>query len=500
MFTFRRILLSTVRGAVVSAAAIGLSGQAAWAQNQPPKPTPAKTQVNNTNKPRPPVQTEMLEDALAKAYATNPQIESARAKLRATDEQFPQALSNFRPTVELQANLGYEWQRSRTEIDNTPVYNRGENMPRGYSVQVNQPIFRGGRTIAQIRQANNNISAERARLVTTEQSVLLAGVVAYMNVVRDMALVRLNVSNQQVLRANLQATRDRFNVGEVTRTDVAQSEAQLARATAARVQAEGNLEVSRANYQNIVGELPPGNLTSPRRVLELPKTRAELVEIARTNNPNVIAALFGELSTRNQVDLIAGELLPSITVTGSVGRSYDSSFRGQRSDAASIVATLTMPLYEAGSITSRLRAAKQQVGQARYDLAQSRRAVIENAIRAWEVLVSARAQVVAFTQEVRANRIALEGVRQENRAGLRTVLDVLNAEQTLLNSNVNLVNAQRDREVAQYDLWSALGWLTAQQLGLKVALYDPKKHYNDVKWKPWGLGDPLPPAPEKPKR
>ena len=439
-----------------------------------------------------------IDEALALAYNNNPTILSQRASLRATDELVPQALSNYRPTITGSASYGRDWVNS----SNNPVGGTGTSVgnPASAGVTLQQPLFRGGRTVAQTQQAENEVLAARAQLLTTEQTVLFNGATAYLNVLRDQAVLDLNVNNEQVLRRQLQATRDRFNVGEVTRTDVSQAEASLANATAGRVAAEGQLAASRANFVNVIGVMPE-NLTFPAKPLELPKSVQEATNLAGERNPNVLAALYTERAARYGVDLVTGELLPTVSLNGTFARNIDTLSntstlnRDNATNSASITAQLSMPLYEAGSVTSRVRAAKQTVSQRRQDVLTQRRLAIENATRAYNNLLSTRAQIVSFNAAVRSNTIALDGVRQENAAGLRTVLDVLDAEQALLQSRVSLVSAQRDATLAQYDVRQAIGLLTAVDLRLQVNPYDVENHYNNVRNKIWGLGDPV----EKPQ-
>lgn len=428
-----------------------------------------------------------LADALSDAYLNNPRLLAQRAQLRATDEQVPQAMSGYRPTVSASGSGG----KSRTNSQ-TAFFGAKENRsPTTFNLAVQQPLFRGFRTSAQIRQAKNSVKAERARLIGVEQGVLLAAATAYMDVVRDQAVLVLNKGNEQVLRRQLQATRDRFEVGEVTRTDVSQAEARVARAVADRVQAEGALEISKAVYRNVVGRTP-GRLSQPESIVQLPVSREETLQTAADNSPDVAAARFDEKASRSGVDLVKGELLPTINLNGDFSRNLSTSSSGSRSSSVSIVARITVPLYQAGAVTSRVRQAKQIASQRRIQIIEARRDAIEGGDRAWETLTTARARIRAFEAETRANEIALEGVTQEATAGLRTVLDVLDAEQELLDARVNLVGARRDEVVAGFRLQAAVGWLTAGRLGLSVDTYNVKAHYDDVRMKPWGLGEALP--------
>lgn len=429
-----------------------------------------------------------LLEALVMAYQNNPTLQAQRASLRASDEAVPQALSGWRPNVAIVGDGGYN-ANSGTGI--AGVKQRGL-----YSgnLQITQNIYAGGGTVADVKRAENTVRAARARLDSTEQSVMLNAVQAYLNVYRDQAVLQLNINNERVLNRQLEATRDRFNVGEVTRTDVSQAEARLASARASRVQAEGALQISRGVYEQIIGKVP-GKLAKPDPVKQLPTSRQETIDAANKNNPAVVAADYDERAARQNVSVVESNLLPKVDVVGQGGRSVNQFTTGTTSDAGSIMAQLTVPLYQRGSVSSQVREAKQLVGQNRLLLIEAQRAAIEQAVNAWESLVSARAQIQSLNAAVRSNRIALEGVRQESLVGSRTILDVLNAEQELLNSEVNLVSAERDEIVAQYQVKSAVGELTAKALDLNTKYYDPERHYKEVRDKLWGLGnDPVKPG------
>ena len=425
-----------------------------------------------------------LVEALIMAYQNNPTLQAQRASLRATDESVPQALAGWRPNVDIVGDGGYNAEGG-TGING--VDQRGE-----YSgnLRITQNIYSGGGTVADVRRAENTVRAERARLAIAEQSVLLNAVQAYMNVYRDESVVQLNINNERVLNRQLEATRDRFNVGEVTRTDVSQAEARLASARAARVQAEGALQISRGIYEQIIGKLPDA-LAKPEAIKQLPTSRQETIEVARKDNPSVVAADYDERAARENVWVVQSDLLPKVDVVGQGGRGVNQSSSNSTSDSGSVMAQLTVPLYEQGLTTSRVREAKQVVGRNRLLLIEAQRTATEEATNAWESLTSARAQIQSLNAAVRSNRIALEGVRQESLVGSRTVLDVLDAEQELLNSEVNLVSAERDEIVAQYQLMSALGRLTAQSMSLNTEYYDPEHHYKEVRDKLWGLGNDL---------
>jgi TolC family type I secretion outer membrane protein len=437
---------------------------------------------------------ETLTQALVQAYQSNPRILAARDLLRSVDEQVAQAISLLRPSVTATFTGGFSTSRTVVE-DVSRSGNR--TRPASASLTLTQPIWRGGREYAEIRRAEATIRSQRARLHATEQDVFFEVVTAYMNVVRDEAIVRLRGNNVGVLQRQLQAVRDRFNVGVVTRTDVAQAEAAVAGAEAQRVLAIGNLENSRANYTSLVGR-PPARLSEPRPPAFLPAAFGFALASAKTTNPAIIAATYDEFAARHGVRSITGELLPQINLNGSLSRSYDSGGPSTRSDGASLTVSVTVPLYESGSVYSRVRAAKQTVFQRGNDLAQARRSVEEVATRAWQTLQAARAGVRSFQAQSRANGVALEGVRQENQAGLRTVLDVLNAQQILLDSQVSLVSARRDMIVASYQVAQAMGKLTAADLRLPVVVYDATAYYRAIKYLPFGTGPSMGAPPPRP--
>jgi outer membrane protein len=436
------------------------------------------------------VRAQSLEEALAKTYLTNPTIAAQRARLRATDEQVPRALSGWRPTITFTAEGGrvQEEFKSRQATDRSTTTSENLNRwQRSYALAITQPLFRGFRTLAETERAEQRVNADRQRLSATEQLVLRDAVTAYLNVVRDESVLDLNINSEQVLRKQLEATLDRFEVGEVTRTDVSQAEARLARATAERTASEGALETSRAIFQRIIGEAPV-KLTEPPVPKELPATLQEAMTLASANNPVVRAADFEQKAAQADVDLVFGELLPTVALIGELRKDENNSLRFSRDKEARGIARVSVPLYQAGSVESRVREAKQVAGQRKIQIDEARRQAIEDTISAWEEMMTARARVVSYTKEAEANRIALDGVEQEATAGLRTVLDVLDAEQELRDARVNLARARRDHVVGAYRVRNAIGNLTAAQLGLPVETYDPLKYYNEVRGQWIGTG------------
>ena len=429
-----------------------------------------------------PAQAQTLAEALIAAYSNNPTLAARRARLRATDEQMPQALSNWRPSVAITGSTGKEYNSSTLRAGG--FGGRSQNRtPQTLGVSVTQPLFRGGRTVAATEEAEHAVRAERARLIDTEQDILLAAATAYLNVFRDEALLALNINNEKVLKRQLEATKDRFEVGEITRTDVHQAEARLAGATADRIRAEATLENSRATYENVVGLPAPRNLELPGDPGGLPKDRLDAIKLAATTNPNVIAAEFDRKAGQKAVREVKGELLPEVDVTASFDRAFETSSDRGISNSADIRLNLTVPIYQQGAVYSRLREAKQDLAELTRNIDQARRDAIEDATSAWENLQTARARVVSFSAQIEANVVALDGVEREAAVGSRTVLDVLDAEQELLDSRVGHTEAQRDERVAAFELSAAIGRMTATDLKLAVDVYDPRMHYDEVRGK-----------------
>ena len=433
------------------------------------------------------VRAESLEDVLSSTYATNPTLAARRARVRATDESVPQALSNWRPTVTMSGSVG------RGNYSSNAYAKYGSTRtPKTGALTVTQPLFRGGRTVAATSQADNTVASERALLAATEESVLLNAATAYLNVVRDEDVVKLSVNNEQVLLKQLEATQERFKVGEITRTDVSQAEARMSKATADRVAAEGTLQTSRANYMNAVGHTPEAPV-QPALPSALPGSLDDLTAAALATNPTVVAADYAYAAAQDGVDLVFGELLPTLSLSADVTRSLQTSAMGtggatSETIAREVLLNLSVPLYESGSVYARVRASKHTAGQRRIEADQARRDAVEAAAKSWETLQAAKAQAKAYDAQIKASELALAGVREESKVGSRTVLDVLNAEQELFDARVNLVRAQHDVLAAAFQVKSSAGQMTAQGLNLPVAIYDPTKHYDDVRGKWIGNG------------
>jgi outer membrane protein len=447
---------------------------------------------------------ETLKEALHAAYKFNPRLDAARALQRATDEEVPRALSGYRPTVAGSADTTYEVTSTKPTGDNRQTE---EINPRGYAVGLTQPLFRGFRTKNAVSLAEATVRAGWEALRLTEGDVLLEAVTAYVDVVRDQAIVQLRENNVTVLTRDLKATEIRLKVGEVTKTDLAQAQARRAGAVAALDLARANLKTSRAVFERVIGH-PPSRLVEPKASNLTPKTLNEGTEVASRESPNVVAALYREQAARFNIDLIRGELLPSVQLEANYAKRFDPSSQIEDTESTTVTGRLTVPFYSGGEVEARVRQAKQTHVQRLQEIEQARTEVQAQVVTAWSQLQAAKAAVESDQVTVDANRIALAGVREEEKVGQRTLLDVLNAEQELLNSEVTLVTDRRNVVVAAYALVAAIGRLNAQELGVAALVYDPEAHYREVrnKWfdisitRPDGRRETLPPPPPPPKR
>jgi outer membrane protein len=314
-----------------------------------------------------------------------------------------------------------------------------------------------------------------------EQTVLLAAATIYMDYLRDAAIVEVQRSNVRVLEQTLKQTKDRFNVGEVTRTDVAQSEAQLAAGRTQQLTAESNLTTTRSNFRRIIGNEPQSLAPGSPVDRFLPGTLPGAVDLGLTQNPNVTAAMFGIDISYLQTKINEGALLPTVTLQGSVQQSYEQTETIYRSFGASAIAQLSIPVYQGGAEYALIRQSKENLSQQRLFLEQTRDQTRANVVTAWGQLVAGKAQVASAQSQVTASEIALNGVREEAKAGQRTTLDVLNAQQALVNARVALVTAQHDRVVASYSVLNNVGRLSPQVLNLSTTVYDPSVHYHQVR-------------------
>ena len=436
----------------------------------------------------PAARAETMSGALTKSYGYSPDLNQQRAATRAADEGVPRATAGWRPTLTASSSVGSSINR---QVDQGKLKQDTNTVPRVNSVAMTQTLYNGGRTGNTVLQAESTILQSRETLRLSEQTALLNAATAYMNVLRDTAILELQTNTVQVLKEQLSQTQNRFQVGEVTRTDVAQSEASLAQGQASAVTARFNLQNSMASYRQYVGD-QPRNL-EPARPVEalLPRSLEAAITLSQKRHPQIQAALHAVDVAALAVTVQEGALLPTVTATGSATVNREpSGFPNYQSKTFAAVASLSVPLYEGGATYAAIRQAKEQLGQARLNADLQREAIRSTATAAWGSFEASKLTILSYQAQVRANEIALNGVREEAKVGQRTTLDVLNAQQTLLNSRVSLVTAQRDQVVYSYNLLSATGQLAATTLGLRVASYDPTLHYDQVKGKWIGTSTP----------
>jgi len=432
-----------------------------------------------------PVHAETLLQALSSAYRYSPRIDAERARLRASDEDVARAMSGYRPTVTGSADIGYQKTTAGRPSNSTVTH------PRGYQVDFTQPVFTGFRTRNAVSESEANVRAARETLRTTEQSVLFDAVTAYMDVLRDHAIVRINERNVRVLSNELNATQQRFAVGEVTKTDVAQARARRAGAVSSLDLARANLKTSRANFKQVVGHAPNG-LTPPSNYLRgQPSSIGEAISIARQESPSVVFALYQEQAARHSVARIRGELLPSVQLEANYSDRFGSGAQfggggGAEVETTTVTGRLTVPFYQGGEVHARVRQAKHTHLSFIQEIEQARVTAEAAVVGAWSQLSAARAQLESDRVQVESNRIALAGVREEERVGQRDLLDVLNAEQEYLNSQVQLETTKRNLVVNSYNLLQAISRLDVLTLGAANEVYDPTIHHSEVRRKWWG--------------
>jgi outer membrane protein len=413
------------------------------------------------------------------AYQNNPSLNAQRAALRATDENIPQALSGYRPKLSITTNGGVEYSKTISAI---PTLSGTQTFfPRVLGANATYTLYNGLQTANRTRQAESQVMGARETLRVTEQQVLLDAATAYMNLLRDGAILDLNRRNVEVLTEQLKQTRDRFNVGEVTRTDVAQAESRLAAGRSQLLNAQSNYVTSTANYRRVIG-VDPGKLApgTPVDRLSPPVLPRAIIE-GEQQSPSVLAAMYGVDVAELAVKVSEGALYPNLAVAATASKNWDSTALTNKQLLASVVGTLTVPLYQGGSEFSTIRQNKETLGQQRLNLDVNRDQARATVVQSWGQLDAAKAEIESTTAQVNAAEIALNGVREEARVGQRTTLDVLNAQQELVNARVALVTAQHDRVVASYTLLASVGGLSMQRLGLNVTIYDPQVHYQQVR-------------------
>jgi outer membrane protein len=445
-----------------------------------------------------PARAETLDSALVKAYRNNPQLNAQRASVRATDEGVPKAQAGYRPKLTASSNLGAEAFNYRTpnpRFGTSPTEVRTNItdqrfFPRGAAAQLSQTIYDSGATSNSVRQAESLVLAARENLRNIEEAVLFSGAQSYMNVLRDTATLDLQKSNVDVLEEQLRQTRDRFVVGEVTRTDVAQAESSLEGARSQVAAAQATLKADIATFRQTIGVEP--KTLAPGRPADrlLPSTLDAALKVAFSENPAIVAAFHNVDAAELQVKIAEAALGPSLALQAQVQLQWDRAISNDQTFTATVIATLTVPIYEGGAVYAGVRQAKEQLGQQRLVADQTRDQVRQLVVSAWGNLDASKAQILAAQAQISASEVALNGVREEAKVGQRTTLDVLNAQQTLLNARVALVSAQHDRVVNSYQLLEGIGKLTLEYVSPSSERYDPAVHYEQVRDLWWGTQTP----------
>lgn len=436
-----------------------------------------------------PASAETLQEALVKAYQSNPALNAERARQRATDENVPQALAGYRPQIA--AGLSAGLQSVRDLLPGNTIQSANLK-PWQIGVTVTQVLFNGFKTANTVRMAELQVSSGREALRNVGQGVLLDAVTVYTQVLANQSLVEAQRANVAFLRETQAITQKRLNAGDVTPTDTAQAEARLNRGLADLNAAEVALAISQATYAQVIGNTP-SQLRPAETIDRLgPRSREDATGIAFNQHPAVLAASFDVDVASTSIRVAEGSLLPSITVQGSVSRSRDNdpTLGSRGTDQASIVGSLNQPIYDGGTAASQTRQAKEIAVQSRLVLDQVRNQARTAAVSAWVANEGAKVAVAASESEVKAATVALQGVQREAAGGQRTTVDVLNSNQDLILAKARLIGAQRDRVVASYTLLAAIGRLDVKTLALKTPDYLPEVHYHQVRDAWHGLRTP----------
>jgi len=437
-----------------------------------------------------PAGADTMEAALLRAYQTNPQLNAQRASVRATDENVPQALSSYRPKVAVTASGGGQFTNQLTNGSSGKRIEEGPQGPHAVGAALTQTLFNGNQTANKTRAAESQVLGAREGLRLLEQSVLLAAATIYMDYLRDAAILEVQRSNTKVLEQTLRQTRDRYSAGLVTPTDVAQSQAQLAAGRTQELAAEATLTTTRANFRRIIGNEPEQLAPASPVDRYLPETLQGAVDLGLAENPNVTAAMFGIDVNFLNVKVNEGALFPTVTLIASVQKTWQQTITQIRQFNASAVAQVSVPIYQGGAEYSLIRQSKENLDQQRLNLEQVRDQARADLVTAWGQLLAGKAQIASSQAQVSASEIALTGTRSEASVGQRTVLDVLNAQQALVNARVALVTAQHDRVVASYAVLSAVGRLSPSVLHLATPIHDPSVHYHQLRDDWFGVRTP----------
>lgn len=417
-----------------------------------------------------------LKPVLLSVYHDNPDILSSRQDLQNASEGIARAVANWRPNVS--ANAIWD----STERD--PAQTSGRAETETYNISVSQPLFRGGRSLAAYKSADAAYMAQMAFHQSTQQQVFIQAITAYVDVVRDQSIYDLRSHNVKVLSRQLEATEDRFELGELTRTDVSQAQARLSAAKAQQREALGFYEVSKATYTQIVG-LPANDLKKPEIWFDMPQTLDDAYQIAIRKNPLLQQSIYALEVSDQAVKEAMGAFLPEVSLTGVVGKNFNHGQGDPNEQSSSQIGVqATIPLYQAGNLRTAARSAKIDANKKRILIEKERRAVRQQVVYFWEKLKAAEIVIESRQAQIEAETVALEGVKAEEAYGTRDVLDVLNAEQTFLDAKVELIRGEHTRLVAVFELLASMGDLTMQRLALPTGDFSPEI-YRDRAKKRW---------------
>lgn len=420
--------------------------------------------------------------AMGNAYDTNPSLKAQRAYLRSVDENVALANSGYRPNISLGASYV-----DADNSDNSVTYPQHDRQSTNLAAKISQPIFTGFQTVNSVKAAESYIRSEQYNLGNFEQKTLLSAATAYLDVLRDTVIVELQQNNENLLKQKLDETKERFSVGDLTKTDLAQSEARYAQARADTIASMGTVEASKARYKMIVGTLPT-ELEEPYEIVSLlPSTADEAIEYTMANNFSIKQAEHAMDSRDYEAKSATGVLLPSVTLDGAATKSkIDTRPYPKKGEINSLEWSVNanIPLYQGGSERAKIRQAKYNKWQAREMISVAESQAIADVSSYWEYLIANQAKVKAIAEQIKANEVALEGVTREESVGNRTVLEVLDAYQALLSSKVEEEKARRDYYLSSMNLLLTMGKLTAKDLELEVDLYNAKQQSKDTagKW------------------
>lgn len=436
-----------------------------------------------------------LREALVSAYYTNSTLQAKLHEQYARHESINQAASRFRPNLAASGRAGRSHSESRTQASDAPLPGQSPiskdsrtSNPHSGNLEITQNIYEGGGGLAALRSAESEVTAGRFDLINTEQTTLLNAATAYMNVIFRKAAVSFNESNVKFLSEQLKAVNAALEVGDKTRTDVAQAESRLAEANTNLVAAQGEVENAIANYRTVIGQ-DPGLLEYPPQLPELPRKREDVVENALQDSPAIQQALFTFEKAKGDIDVASAELLPKLDVNGNANRALEQSRSKDRQTAYEAFLQLRVPIYQKGADWSKTRQNAQLAAQARYQLEQARKETREGAIKAWEAWITAVKKIAQFEKTIEFAAISRDGAILEAEVGERSYLDVLDAQRELVQAQVGLEEAKKDERVAEYQLYAIQGKLTVANLDLPVTPYKVDEQLESVRYKLFGFGD-----------